>query len=71
MPIFYPIIEGMDFGMGPEDFGELAELIRDVLTGRMTVKARVAEFRKRFIEMRYCFNEDDLEERLNALHELV
>ncbi|MBT8060107.1 MAG: glycine cleavage system aminomethyltransferase GcvT [Gammaproteobacteria bacterium] len=59
------------FGMGPEDFGELAELIRDVLTGRMTVKARVAEFRKRFIEMRYCFNEDDLEERLNALHELV
>jgi aminomethyltransferase len=58
------------FGMGPEDFGELAELIRDVVIDGATVKPRVAEFRKRFLEMRYCFTEKDLHERAGILHRL-
>ncbi|MBT8039819.1 MAG: glycine cleavage system aminomethyltransferase GcvT [Gammaproteobacteria bacterium] len=59
------------FGMGPGDFGELAELIRDVVLDAATVKPRVAEFRKRFGEMRYCFTERELEERTGLLHELI
>ena len=58
------------FGMGPEDFGELAELIRDVIVDDATVKPRVAEMRKRFLEMRYCFSERDLEDRAGKLHTL-
>ena len=58
------------FGMGPEDFGELAELIRDVVIDGATVKPRVAEFRKRFVELRYCFNEKELQERAGILHTL-
>jgi aminomethyltransferase len=59
------------FGMGPEDFGELAELIRDVVVDHATVKPRVAEFRRRFLEMRYCFNKDELSGRLETLRRLV
>ena len=59
------------FGMDGEDFGELAELIRDVIEHRATVKPRVAEFRKRFQEMQYCFSGEELEERLQILHRMV
>ena len=59
------------FGMDPEDFGELAELIRDVVINQSTVKPRVAELRKRFLEMKYCFTADEFEERLQTLHHLV
>ena len=45
------------FGMGPADFAELAELIRDVVVDQATVKPRVSAFRKRFLEMQYCFSE--------------
>ena len=59
------------FGMGPDDFGELAELIRDVVVDQATVKPRVAEFRKRFLEMRYCFSGEEYHERLEALNRLI
>jgi aminomethyltransferase len=59
------------FGMEADDFGELAELVRDVILDQATVKPRVAEFRKRFLEMRYCFGGDELEARLEQLHRLV
>ncbi|MEE4217639.1 MAG: glycine cleavage system aminomethyltransferase GcvT [Xanthomonadales bacterium] len=58
------------FGMGPEDFGELAELIRDIAIVGATVKPRVAEMRKKFLEMNYCFTEVELEDRASALHAL-
>jgi aminomethyltransferase len=59
------------FGMGPEDFGELSELIRDVIVHQSTVKAKVAELRKRFLEMKYCFTSSELQERVQELHRLV
>ena len=58
------------FGMGPEDFGELAELIRDVAMQNATVKPKVAEMRKRFLDMKYCFTEAELEEKTEILHTL-
>ena len=58
------------FGMEPEDFGELAELLRDVVVDGATVKPAVTEMRKRFLEMRYCFTDRDIEERAAQLHGL-
>ncbi|MFC1689805.1 glycine cleavage system aminomethyltransferase GcvT [Pseudomonadota bacterium] len=65
------VAEMTRFGMGPGDFAELAEFIRDVVIDEATVQPRVAQFRKRFLDMRYCFAEKEFEERLSALHELV
>lgn len=58
------------FGMEPGDFGKLAELIRDAVIDGATVKPAVAEMRKDFQELRYCFSGSDLEERLATLHTL-
>ncbi|MCH5372839.1 MAG: glycine cleavage system protein T, partial [Planctomycetes bacterium] len=58
------------FGMGPEDFETLAELVRDVIVQDATVKPRVTELRRNFRELRYCFREDELAERLATLHKL-
>ena len=59
------------FGMAPDDFGELAELIRDVVANGATVKPRVEALRARFREMRYCFAADQIGARLAELHDLV
>jgi aminomethyltransferase len=59
------------FGMGAEDFGELAELVRDVVIHQSNVKVKVAELRKRFLDMRYCFSSDELQERIQELHRLI
>ena len=59
------------FGMGPEDFAELAELIRDVIEDESTVQPRVSTLRKRFLDMQYCFTESEYESRLEDLHRLV
>jgi aminomethyltransferase len=59
------------FGMGPEDFAELAELLRAVISDGSTVKPKVVQLRKRFLDMQYCFTEHEFGERLGALHNLV
>jgi glycine/serine hydroxymethyltransferase len=45
------------FGMGPADFAELAQLIRDCVVGGRTVRQEVVALRQRFLKMRYCFEE--------------
>jgi aminomethyltransferase len=59
------------YGMGPDDFGELAELIRDVVVDQAIVQPRVEQLRSRFLDMKYCFDQNELAERLNTLHDLV
>jgi aminomethyltransferase len=64
------VAEMTRFGMGPEDFGDVAELIRDVVKDDADVSARVVDLRSRFTELRYCFGPDvvgDLAGRLRAL----
>lgn len=65
------VAEMTRFGMEEQDFGELAELIRDVIVSRANVKEKVASVRKRFLEMKYCFAEAQFEESLKQLHQLV
>jgi aminomethyltransferase len=59
------------FGMEAEDFGELAQLMHDVIVNGTDVKDKTAAFRKRFLEMKYCFSETQFQERLEQLHALV
>ncbi len=59
------------FGMMPEDFAELAGLVRDVIAGGATVKPRVSQFRKRFLDMQFCFSESEFESQVARLQKLV
>ena len=59
------------FGMQAADFEELAHLFKDVLLNGKNVKEAVVAFRKRFLEMKYCFTSDQVGDRIQTLHELL
>jgi aminomethyltransferase len=59
------------FGMGSGDFQHLAGLIHDVVVHDRDVQGAVADFRKKFDHLSYCFTDADLEGRLQRLHTLV
>ena len=42
------------FGMGEEDFGELADYISQVILHDRPLAGQVSQFRRRFTEMKYC-----------------
>jgi aminomethyltransferase len=65
------VAEMTRFGMEPEDFGELARLMRDVVVKQKDVKEEVASFRKRFRAMRYCFAAGDCDDFIAKLHRLI
>jgi aminomethyltransferase len=47
------------FGMKEKDFGELAEFMSQVILHNRNVAKEVAQFRKRFLEMKYCLPEKE------------
>jgi aminomethyltransferase len=59
------------FGMQETDFEELAQLFKDALVDNRAVKEAVIAFRKRFLEMKYCFTVEEVEGKLQKLHELI
>ena len=59
------------FGMADADFGELAQLMADVILHGISVKDAVVRFRQRFLDMQYCFRGKEFEEQIEALHRLV
>ena len=59
------------FGMEAADFGDLAQLMADVILKNNNVKKEVMDFRKRFLEMKYCFSGDEFEELEQKLHQLI
>ena len=61
------VAEMTRFGMGPDDFGELAALIADVVLRDARVAARVRDLRGRFVELRYCFGAEQLGDELEKL----
>ncbi|MBN1629116.1 MAG: glycine cleavage system protein T, partial [Thermoleophilia bacterium] len=50
------------FGMEPSDFQELAVLMAACINKNVAVKNQVRDLRQRFLEMRYCFREEDYPE---------
>ncbi|UCD79405.1 MAG: glycine cleavage system aminomethyltransferase GcvT [Desulfobacterales bacterium] len=59
------------FGMTEKDFGELARLMADVILNQKDVKDEVRAFRRRFLDMQYCFSGKEFEEHIEKLHRLV
>jgi aminomethyltransferase len=59
------------FGMGADDFQQLAQLMADVILKGKDVKEDVRAFRRRFLEMQYCFAGDQFEDLVQQLHSLV
>jgi len=65
------VAEMTRFGMGPEDFRELAQLVSDVIREKRGVREEVTRLRKRFTEMRYCFSGDQYEDILQRVLEMI
>jgi aminomethyltransferase len=59
------------FGMEEADFGEVAQMIHDVVLQGRNVKKEVAAFRKRFRQMHYCFSGDEYDGFVEKLHRLL
>lgn len=59
------------FGMTDKDFGELAQLTADVILKQKNVKDDVRAFRRRFLDMQYCFSGEEFEDLIQKLHQLV
>ncbi len=59
------------FGMQAADFEDLAQLMADVILKNKNVKEEVMDFRKRFVEMQYCFTGDEFEGLEQKLHQAI
>ncbi|MFH0844398.1 MAG: glycine cleavage system aminomethyltransferase GcvT [Pseudomonadota bacterium] len=59
------------FGMGEEDFKGLATLMSDVILGGMEVKEEVEALRARFLELQFCFRDEEFEGLMKELHQLL
>jgi aminomethyltransferase len=59
------------FGMNEEDFAQLAEYMSRVVLHNRPVAKEIAQFRKRFTEMRYCLPEEEATSLVNQLIEAI
>jgi aminomethyltransferase len=59
------------FGMKEEDFGELAEYMSRVILHNRPVAKEIAQFRKRFTEMKYCLPEEEAQLLVKGLLEAI
>ncbi len=65
------VAEMTRFGMTEQDFKSLAELIHDVIDKNKCVKQEVTSFRRRFLDMRYCFSDKEFDNIIERLHRLI
>jgi len=65
------VAEMTRFGMIETDFQELAQMISDVILRNANVKEVVSRFRKRFLNLGYCFSGDAFEGLLRSLQKLI
>ena len=59
------------FGMTEPDFQELAQLIADVVLNDKNVKAEVSALRGRFVDMQFCFCDDQFDDLMQKLHRSI
>jgi aminomethyltransferase len=65
------VTEMTRFGMTENDFQEPAQLIHDVIVGQKNVKQKVNDFRKQFLDLKYCFSEKEFDTAMGNLHNLI
>jgi len=59
------------FGMIETDFGELSQLMADVILHGKDIKEEVRNFRQRFPDIQYCFSGEEFEDLMQPLHKLI
>ncbi|MEE9497126.1 MAG: glycine cleavage system protein T, partial [Desulfobacterales bacterium] len=59
------------FGMQAADFADLSQMMADVILKDKNVKKDVMDFRKRFLEMKYCFSGDEFDDLEQKLHQSI
>ena len=59
------------FGMEEKDFQEFAQLMRDVIIDNKNAKDEVSSFRKRFLDMKFCFSGDEFDGLVQKLHTML
>ncbi len=59
------------FGMGEEDFGELADYITRIILHDRSLAGEVSQFRKRFTEMKYCLSAEEATPLIQKLWEAL
>jgi aminomethyltransferase len=65
------VAEMTRFGMTSADFQTLAQFIHDVIAGGKGIRQAVADFRKHFLQMKYCFEGPEIEAMIRKLHRLI
>jgi aminomethyltransferase len=65
------VAEMTRFGLQETDFQTVAQLMADVILHAKRVDSKVAEFRRDFLDMRYCFSDAAIDEWLQEMHRLV
>jgi len=59
------------FGMEEKDFKTLAGLIADLIQKGSAVKNDIIKFRNNFIDMRFCFKEAEVQDRVSSLFDAL
>jgi aminomethyltransferase len=59
------------FGMAADDFGQVAQLMHDVIVKGKTVQEEVMRLRERFLTMQYCFTDQQLDASLEKIFSLL
>jgi aminomethyltransferase len=65
------VAEMTRFGMGPQGFQQLAQLIRDVVIDDIEVKEEASKLRQQYVDLQFCFRGDAFEEQMKALMALL
>ena len=65
------VAEMTRFGMGPEQFAQVAELMAAAILGGRGVAAEVKALRRQFTEIGFCFKGPEFDPLVQRLHELV
>ncbi len=59
------------FGMKEEDFGQLAEYMAEIILRGKSMAKEIAQFRKKFTEMRYCLPETEAASLVSGIIEAI
>jgi glycine/serine hydroxymethyltransferase len=65
------VAEMTRFGMAAEDFGGVAELIKEVVAHGTDVSKQVTALRSRFRDLQYCFRGEEADALIQKLHALI
>lgn len=65
------VAEMTRFGMAEADFQEVAQLMADVILHRKKVKDDVVRLRQRFVKMRYCFDDAQINALIEQMHTVM